>query len=180
MAEWDGEEFGKLRKMKARTGNLGDGPSSFPSFSPVWRGKGSVGRDGIIGGSGGGGDRAAAESDGGEQYEFPVEEGSWDPLVVFGSGIMMMILDKLDARSVALARLVSRGWLVLASSDKIWAPKEKRRLDALYTRLMEAFASVRGVMGGEGTHTTNIESAGTSEDGCLLALNHGWQTNSHN
>lgn len=110
-----------MRKMKARAGDLGDGPSNFPSFSSVWRGKGRVGEDGRIGG--GGGSTAAAESDGGEEYEFPAEEGSWDPLEVFGSGIMMMILNKLDARSVALARLVSRGWLVLASSDKIWAPK---------------------------------------------------------
>lgn len=119
MAESDGEEFGKMRKMKARTRSLGDGPSSFPSFSPDWRGRRRV--DGTI--DGGGGGAAASESDGGEEYEFPAEEGSWDPLAVFGSGIMMMILNKLDARSVALARLVSRGWLVLASSDKIWAPK---------------------------------------------------------
>ncbi|GFP96190.1 hypothetical protein PHJA_001763100 [Phtheirospermum japonicum] len=36
---------------------------------------------------------------------------------------MMIILCKLDARSVALARLVSAGWLAVGSDDEIWAPK---------------------------------------------------------
>ncbi|KAG8369742.1 hypothetical protein BUALT_Bualt14G0045400 [Buddleja alternifolia] len=47
-----------------------------------------------------------------------------DSLVVFGVGIMdVMILSKLDARSVAQSCSVCRGWLGVASSDNIWAPK---------------------------------------------------------
>ncbi|KAG2728384.1 hypothetical protein I3843_01G198700 [Carya illinoinensis] len=46
-----------------------------------------------------------------------------DPLEVFGTDIMLMILSNLDARSVALSLLVSRGWHGVASSDRIWGPK---------------------------------------------------------
>ncbi|KAH0637392.1 hypothetical protein KY289_037307 [Solanum tuberosum] len=42
-----------------------------------------------------------------------------DPLVVLGSDIMLMILSCLDARSVALCLLVSCGWRVVASSDRV-------------------------------------------------------------
>lgn len=46
-----------------------------------------------------------------------------DPLVVFGSDIMLMILSYLDARSVALSLLVSRRWHGVASSDRLWTLK---------------------------------------------------------
>ncbi|XP_018839304.2 uncharacterized protein LOC109005010 isoform X1 [Juglans regia] len=46
-----------------------------------------------------------------------------DPLEVFGTDMMSMILSNLDARSVALSLLVSRGWHGVASSDRIWGPK---------------------------------------------------------
>lgn len=46
-----------------------------------------------------------------------------DPLMVFGSDILMMILTNLDARSVARSLLVSRGWCRVASSDRLWSPK---------------------------------------------------------
>ncbi|XP_059290134.1 uncharacterized protein LOC132043600 isoform X2 [Lycium ferocissimum] len=46
-----------------------------------------------------------------------------DPLVVFGSDIMLLILSCLDARSVALSLLVSPEWRAVASSDKIWSSK---------------------------------------------------------
>uniref|UniRef100_A0A3Q7I7X0 F-box domain-containing protein n=1 Tax=Solanum lycopersicum TaxID=4081 RepID=A0A3Q7I7X0_SOLLC len=46
-----------------------------------------------------------------------------DPLVVLGTDVMLMILSCLDARSVALCLLVSRGWRAVASSDKIWSSK---------------------------------------------------------
>ncbi|KAF5466205.1 hypothetical protein F2P56_016152 [Juglans regia] len=46
-----------------------------------------------------------------------------DPLEVFGTDIMLMILSNLDARSVALSLVVSRGWYGVASSDRIWSPK---------------------------------------------------------
>ncbi|XP_043721286.1 uncharacterized protein LOC122668815 isoform X2 [Telopea speciosissima] len=46
-----------------------------------------------------------------------------DPLVVFGSDIMLMILSRLDARSVALSLLVSHGWHGVASSDRLWSSK---------------------------------------------------------
>ncbi|KAK9288266.1 hypothetical protein L1049_016716 [Liquidambar formosana] len=46
-----------------------------------------------------------------------------DPLEVFGSDIMMKILNHLDARSVALSLLVSRGWHGVACSDRLWTTK---------------------------------------------------------
>ena len=46
-----------------------------------------------------------------------------DPLVVFGSDIMMKILRHLDACSVALSLLVSRRWYGVASSNRLWASK---------------------------------------------------------
>ncbi|XP_042050638.1 uncharacterized protein LOC121796018 isoform X1 [Salvia splendens] len=46
-----------------------------------------------------------------------------DPLLVFGSEILTIILAKLDLRSLAEARLVSRGWKPVASSDRIWGFK---------------------------------------------------------
>ncbi|XP_075523825.1 uncharacterized protein LOC142556284 isoform X3 [Primulina tabacum] len=108
----------KYGRKKPKTGELGDGSSScrspwyllnafghvpgveFENFAEnVWGEKAS--RDG--------GDEAEAEL---------------DPLMIFGSGIMTMILNKLDARSVARSRLVCREWLKVASSDIIWDPKE--------------------------------------------------------
>jgi hypothetical protein len=46
-----------------------------------------------------------------------------DPLEVFGTDIMLKMLSNLDARSVALSLLVSRGWHAVASSDRIWGAK---------------------------------------------------------
>ncbi|KAG6428222.1 hypothetical protein SASPL_112473 [Salvia splendens] len=46
-----------------------------------------------------------------------------DPLLVFGSEILTIILAKLDLRSLAEARLVSLGWKPVASSDRIWGSK---------------------------------------------------------
>ncbi|KAG6431287.1 hypothetical protein SASPL_109366 [Salvia splendens] len=48
-----------------------------------------------------------------------------DPLLVFGSEILTIILAKLDLRSLAEARLVSRGWKPVASSDRIWGFKNR-------------------------------------------------------
>lgn len=66
-----------------------------------------------------GGGLSGWRMDGGEELHLAAE----DPLLVFGSEIMTIILGKLDVRSVAEARLVSRGWQAVASSDRIWAPK---------------------------------------------------------
>lgn len=55
----------------------------------------------------------------GEEFHLAAE----DPFLVFGLEIMTIILGKLDVRSVAEARLVSRGWEAVASSDRIWGPK---------------------------------------------------------
>lgn len=46
-----------------------------------------------------------------------------DPLEVFGGDIMLMIVRNLDARSVVLSLLVSRGWHSFASSDSLWTSK---------------------------------------------------------
>ncbi|KAI4342629.1 hypothetical protein MLD38_027232 [Melastoma candidum] len=53
------------------------------------------------------------------------EEEEWgrDPLEVFGTDLMLRILNKLDARSVALSSLVSRPWHLVASSDTLWSLK---------------------------------------------------------
>ncbi|KAG8369743.1 hypothetical protein BUALT_Bualt14G0045500 [Buddleja alternifolia] len=86
--------------------------STFPSFSFSLIGDGTAESDG------GGGEVAAAAA------AAVAAELLQDPLVVFGAAIMdVMILRKLDARSVAQSRSVCRGWLGVASSDQIWAPK---------------------------------------------------------
>ncbi|XP_042483000.1 uncharacterized protein LOC122063341 isoform X2 [Macadamia integrifolia] len=46
-----------------------------------------------------------------------------DPLLVFGQDIMLMILSRLDAQSVARSLLVSHGWHAIASSDRLWSSK---------------------------------------------------------
>lgn len=46
-----------------------------------------------------------------------------DPLAVFGSDLMLTILYRLDARSLAQSILVSRGWQGLAASDRLWSKK---------------------------------------------------------
>ena len=58
--------------------------------------------------------------DGAEEEKSEVPQ---DPLEVFGSDMMMMILSYLDAPSVALSLLVSRGWHGVASSDRLWSTK---------------------------------------------------------
>ncbi|XP_020529111.1 uncharacterized protein LOC18444091 isoform X2 [Amborella trichopoda] len=46
-----------------------------------------------------------------------------DPLRVFGPDLFLLILQRLDAHSVARSLLVSRGWRRVASSDTLWAKK---------------------------------------------------------
>lgn len=46
-----------------------------------------------------------------------------DPLAVFGSDLMLTILYRLDARSLAQSILVSREWQALAASDSLWSKK---------------------------------------------------------
>ncbi|KAG8372792.1 hypothetical protein BUALT_Bualt12G0103800 [Buddleja alternifolia] len=95
-------ELGKHGKRKASNE---DGPSNFPLFSHM--------ADGEIDDD---------ENLGGDDTDRDTRQ---DPLEVFGSEIMTVMLSKVDARSVAIARLVCRGWHAVASSDKIWAPKKK-------------------------------------------------------
>ncbi|KAL8048332.1 hypothetical protein ABFX02_07G057200 [Erythranthe guttata] len=106
MAGAGAPESGESATKRAKSG---DGPS-ISSSRPWWKERMA--------------DDGAAGSGGDDDFEVAVEEGSQDPLAVFGSGIMLVILSRLDARSVALARLVSRGWLAVASVDEIWAPKD--------------------------------------------------------
>lgn len=63
--------------------------------------------------------KVKADEIGGEELQLEAE----DPLLVFSSEIMTIILAKLDLRSVAEARLVCRGWQAVASADRIWGPK---------------------------------------------------------
>ncbi|KAI3430121.1 F-box domain-containing protein [Psidium guajava] len=58
-----------------------------------------------------------------EDRDLPPPSSSRDPLEVFGADLMVMILNNLDARSVALSMLVSRAWHSVASSDRLWSLK---------------------------------------------------------
>ncbi|KAG8372791.1 hypothetical protein BUALT_Bualt12G0103700 [Buddleja alternifolia] len=95
-------ELGKHGKRKASSE---DGPSNFPLFSHMADDDENLGGD----------DR--------DRDRDRDRDTRQDPLEVFGSEIMTVMLSKVDARSVAIARLVCRGWHAVASSDKIWAPK---------------------------------------------------------
>ncbi|KAL9411086.1 hypothetical protein AB3S75_044798 [Citrus x aurantiifolia] len=55
--------------------------------------------------------------------EEETEELLQDPLEAFGGDIMLMILQNLKARSVALTLLVFRAWNGVASSGTLWTPK---------------------------------------------------------
>ncbi|KAL2463242.1 uncharacterized protein Fot_52898 [Forsythia ovata] len=101
----------KHGKKEAKSGEIEDGHSKFHSASSLSDGfpDGEVDTEGSAG----------KRKNGGEEVELQ------DPLMVFGSEIMVLILGQLDARSVALSRLVSRGWHRIATSDEIWALKEK-------------------------------------------------------
>ncbi|XP_062166414.1 uncharacterized protein LOC133872806 isoform X2 [Alnus glutinosa] len=76
-----------------------------------------------------------------EDVEEKKEEGEGvlrrDPLEVFGTDIMLKILSNLDARSVALSLLVSRGWHAVASSDRIWGAKTRIMKDDLCDHVWE-------------------------------------------
>lgn len=50
------------------------------------------------------------------------EKGEEDPMEGLGEDLMMKILARLDARSLARSLLVSRHWFSLASSDSLWSP----------------------------------------------------------
>ncbi|KAL4190689.1 hypothetical protein AMTRI_Chr07g76940 [Amborella trichopoda] len=54
-----------------------------------------------------------------------------DPLRVFGPDLFLLILQRLDAHSVARSLLVSRGWCRVASSDTLWAKKTRILRDDL-------------------------------------------------
>ncbi|KAF5823084.1 putative F-box domain-containing protein [Helianthus annuus] len=58
-----------------------------------------------------------------------------DPLVVCGSDIMLMILSRLDARSLASTLGVSRRWRSVASSDIIWSKKLCATFDGLIMKM---------------------------------------------
>ncbi|KAF8402025.1 hypothetical protein HHK36_012976 [Tetracentron sinense] len=89
--------------------------------------KESVQRDGFESDDGGGEGLVMTENKGKNRKRARENEKETellqDPLVVFGSDIMLMILKNLDARRVALSLLVSRGWHGVASSDKLWSSK---------------------------------------------------------
>ncbi|KAK2993350.1 hypothetical protein RJ640_007617 [Escallonia rubra] len=87
-----------------------------------------------------------------EESEEQVDGGPVrDPLVLFGSDIMMVILGYLDARSVALSLLVSRGWHGVASSDRLWASKVRLLIQPMQEE-----------------HTSEINSVPTAKNSFLL------------
>ncbi|KMS95302.1 hypothetical protein BVRB_009570 isoform A [Beta vulgaris subsp. vulgaris] len=61
---------------------------------------------------------------GSKQEEEDEDEDDDDDLMVskLGEDIVMKIMEKLDARSLARSLLVSRSWFSLASSDSLWSP----------------------------------------------------------
>lgn len=60
----------------------------------------------------------------GSKQEEEDEDDDDDDLMVskLGEDIVMKIMEKLDARSLARSLLVSRSWFSLASSDSLWSP----------------------------------------------------------
>ncbi|GFP91963.1 hypothetical protein PHJA_001340400 [Phtheirospermum japonicum] len=56
-------------------------------------------------------------------------------MVVFCEGVMMIVMGKLDVRSIAVARVLNSEWLTLASDDKLWAPRVHFRLYSLLDQL---------------------------------------------
>ncbi|KAJ0627840.1 putative F-box domain-containing protein [Helianthus annuus] len=60
-----------------------------------------------------------------------------DPLVVCGSDIMLMILSRLDARSLASTLGVSRRWRSIASTDIIWSKKDRIMKEDLWDHAWE-------------------------------------------
>lgn len=80
-----------------------------------------VGSRGVVSGRPGSKRKKKRKRQDGEEKE--KSEVLQDPLEVFGSDMMMMILSYLDAPSVALSLLVSRGWHGVASSDRLWSTK---------------------------------------------------------
>jgi len=66
--------------------------------------------------------RSEIESQGAEAEEERENNGDGDPVKVLGEDLMMKILARLDARSLARSLLVSRPWFSLASSDSLWSP----------------------------------------------------------
>ncbi|KAJ8763864.1 hypothetical protein K2173_003646 [Erythroxylum novogranatense] len=60
-----------------------------------------------------------------------------DPLEVLGRDLMLKILGNLDARSVALSLVVCRAWHGVASSDTLWASKNRIMRDDLCDHVWE-------------------------------------------
>ncbi|KAL6839349.1 hypothetical protein ACP4OV_030846 [Aristida adscensionis] len=46
-----------------------------------------------------------------------------DPVEALGEGVMGLVMELLDARSVARCTAVSRAWRGVAADDRLWAPK---------------------------------------------------------
>ncbi|CAK9184259.1 unnamed protein product [Ilex paraguariensis] len=65
-----------------------------------------------------------------------------DPLIAFGSDIMMMILSHLDVGSVALSLLVSPRWNGVASNDRLWTSKLYKQDDRNRTMQLEVLSGI--------------------------------------
>ncbi|KAL3620082.1 hypothetical protein CASFOL_034994 [Castilleja foliolosa] len=100
MANPGTQQLGDFGNKKRKIVNLGDGARVLPLSSFLSAGE----------------EAAAAEA-------AAVVERYQDPLEVLSDGVMMIVLDKLDVRSIAVARVVNTEWLTVASADKLWAPR---------------------------------------------------------
>ncbi|GFQ05195.1 hypothetical protein PHJA_002663600, partial [Phtheirospermum japonicum] len=81
------------------------------------------------------GEDAAAAAESSAREAAAVAERSQDPLVVFCEGVMMIVMGKLDVRSITVARVLNSEWLTLASDDKLWATRVHFRLYSLLDQL---------------------------------------------
>ncbi|KAL3507437.1 hypothetical protein ACH5RR_032819 [Cinchona calisaya] len=124
MAEENCQEMNKNQKENIKTEENGDGSLRFPSPEGNCDGeyvdlienrvKKRKRRKKLEG---------EEEEKGCLQIEYLEEEEEHDPLVILGYDIMHMILGHLDARSLALSLLISRGWHGVAFSERLWALK---------------------------------------------------------
>uniref|UniRef100_N1QRB3 Uncharacterized protein n=1 Tax=Aegilops tauschii TaxID=37682 RepID=N1QRB3_AEGTA len=51
------------------------------------------------------------------------ESDGSDPVEVLGQEVMGLVVELLDARSVARCTAVSRAWFGVAADNRLWAPK---------------------------------------------------------
>ena len=69
--------------------------------------------------------RAEAEAEDWERRKRGRRRWRWgsDPVEVLGEEVMGLVMELLDARSVARCTAVARAWYGVAADNRLWAPK---------------------------------------------------------